>query len=504
MVMGFMGFLEISPFNNPNFSMKNITYLLLSVMLMMLFACSQEEVQVGQLADEQGKAVKHSGPVFKVYPTGVDDTENLVQAFADAKAAGPSAVVQLMEGEYFTSIVEVHDFVGAFKGADKNRTFLTALPDLPCAQAFNSNAQSALIKFIAGDISLSDMTITIPDGFACADEAEPIYGRDLLSIVAFADWSAVYMPENRYIKATVRNVNFYGGKDDGSGGSWWQMEWNTALGIWYGADVYWTADAPRTHADFVVEGCYFDFLANGFEALGCDGGAVYTANNTFKDCMSPIYMADNINTTIEVLNSTFIDSYGGYDILADEIDWGIFSTPTVHSRMQYRITGNQFSSAQDLTNIQINDYRHVQFPDEGFPILNVIKNNKFDLGAGSVGVKCPSSHDVQVRNNLFTGHGDAGVVLDRIDMDFYGIILLGDYVENAVILGNNFSNATFDQAAVVLTEYTKNCTVIGGNIKDNVINEGENNRIVNASLRKGPFKMQPHNSIGHPMTLRKP
>ncbi|MDZ7608609.1 MAG: hypothetical protein U5K79_24170 [Cyclobacteriaceae bacterium] len=69
--------------------MKKITYLLLSVICIMLFACSQEEVQVGQLADEQGKASKLTGPVFKVYPTGVDDTENLVQAFADAKAAGP-------------------------------------------------------------------------------------------------------------------------------------------------------------------------------------------------------------------------------------------------------------------------------------------------------------------------------------------------------------------------------------------------------------------------------
>jgi hypothetical protein len=467
----------------------------------MFFACTQEDVQVAQLDDEL--SCRPKGPVIKVYPTGVDDTENLVQAFANAKAAGPGAAVQLMEGEYFTSVVEVHNFVGTFKGAGKNNTFITALPDLPCAQYFNSNTVSSLFKFIAGDISLSDMTITIPDGFACADEQEPIYGRDLYAIVTFADWSGVYMPDNRYIKAKVKNVNFYGGKDDGSGGSYWQMEWNTALGIWYGADVWWTADAPRTNANLLVEGCYFDFLADGFEALGMDGGKVYTAYNTFKDCLWPVYFADNINTSIEVLNSTFINSTG-YDIIIDEIDWGLFSYTTPTSRAKYNIASNTFSSYDGIVNVQINDYRHIQYPDEGFPLLSIVKNNKFKLGAGSVGVMCPSSHDAQVRNNQFMGHGEAGVVLDRVDKDFFGIILLGDYLENALILGNNFSNATFDQAAVVLTEYTKNCTVIGGGLKDNVINEGENNRIVNASLKKGPYKMQQHHSFKHPMAFRNP
>jgi len=149
--------------NQPIFIMKKITYLFMSAMLMMFYACTEQEVQVGQPDDELSKSGKSNGPVLKVYPTGVDDTENLVQAFADAKASGPGAVVQLMEGEYFTSIIEVHDYVGMFKGAGKNKTFLTALPDLPCAQYFNSNTVSALIKFIAGDISVADMTITIPD-----------------------------------------------------------------------------------------------------------------------------------------------------------------------------------------------------------------------------------------------------------------------------------------------------------------------------------------------------
>jgi len=394
-----------------------------------------------------------------------------------------------------TSCVRIHFCI--------NKTFVTALPDLPCAAALNANTVSALFKFTAGDIYLADMTMTIPDGFACSDEPEPIYGRDLYAIVVFSDWSGTYIPENRYIKAVVKNVDFYGGKDDGSGGAYWQKEWNTGIAIWYGIDVWWTTDAPRTYADLVIEGCYFDLFADGFEALGCGGGKIHTANNTFKECMWPVYFADNINTSIDVLNSTFINSTD-YDIIIDEIDWALFLYSPPTSRMNYNIVGNTFSNNDAVVNVQINDYRHVQYPDEGYPILSVIKNNKFSLGDGSVGIMCPSSHDAQIRNNQFTGHGAAGIVLDRIDIDFFGMVLIGDYLENALVLGNNFNNATFDQAAVVLTEYTKNCTVIGGGLKDNVINEGENNRIVNASLRKGPYKMQQHHSFKHPMAFRKP
>ena len=90
-------------------------------MLIMLFACSendilnQDQVNDEGLTSSESNLRKASGPVFNVYPNGVDDTENIVQAFADAKAAGPGAVVQLEEGEFFTSIVEVHDFIGTFQ-----------------------------------------------------------------------------------------------------------------------------------------------------------------------------------------------------------------------------------------------------------------------------------------------------------------------------------------------------------------------------------------------------
>ncbi|MDZ7608607.1 MAG: hypothetical protein U5K79_24160 [Cyclobacteriaceae bacterium] len=76
----------------------------------------------------RAKPVKIHGPVFKVYPTGVDDTENLVQAFADAKVAGPGAIVKLAEGEFFFDNIEVTDFRGFFMGSGKNKTLVHSLP----------------------------------------------------------------------------------------------------------------------------------------------------------------------------------------------------------------------------------------------------------------------------------------------------------------------------------------------------------------------------------------
>ncbi|MDZ7608613.1 MAG: hypothetical protein U5K79_24190 [Cyclobacteriaceae bacterium] len=78
----------------------------------------------GQLADEQAKASKLTGPVIKVDPPGLDDTENLVQAFADAKAAGLGATVQLNEGTYYIDFILVKEFSGTFNGAGMGKTII--------------------------------------------------------------------------------------------------------------------------------------------------------------------------------------------------------------------------------------------------------------------------------------------------------------------------------------------------------------------------------------------
>jgi len=76
--------------------------------------------------------------VFKVYPNGIDDTEALMQAFNDAKAAGPGAVVQLSEGLFKIGFLdEIFDFNGYFLGAGKDKTIVSNLLQPPFISSYN-------------------------------------------------------------------------------------------------------------------------------------------------------------------------------------------------------------------------------------------------------------------------------------------------------------------------------------------------------------------------------
>ena len=135
-------------------------------MLILLFACSendilnQDQVNDEGLTSSESNLRKASGPVFNVYPNGVDDTENLVQAFADAKAAGPGAIVMLAEGEFFFDNIEVTDFRGVFMGSGKNKTIVHSLP------GGNTGVDNPMFfNFRGGDITVSDISFDIIEDY---------------------------------------------------------------------------------------------------------------------------------------------------------------------------------------------------------------------------------------------------------------------------------------------------------------------------------------------------
>jgi hypothetical protein len=105
-----------------------------------------------------------------------------------------------------------------------------------------------------------------------------------------------------------------------------------------------------------------------------------------------------------------------------------------------------------------------------------------------------------IRNNKFRGPAGLGIYADSPFFEYYGI-----YNEEGLILGNNFSTASFDMCAVWLTPETRNWTVVGGNIKDQVWNDGVGNIItgVNVSSSDKPLgrsikdKLPPMNHLIH-------
>lgn len=105
-------------------------------------------------------------------PNGVDDTANLQSALNACVAQGPNCTVQLAAGTYLTSQLVTYNFHGTFKGMGQNQTTVEALPNLPVSfpDVLNGECQPnttdclwpSLIIFVDGDISISDMTITVP------------------------------------------------------------------------------------------------------------------------------------------------------------------------------------------------------------------------------------------------------------------------------------------------------------------------------------------------------
>ncbi len=63
--------------------------------------------------------------IVTLYPTGIDDTENLILAFQTVIEGGPGGTVQLVEGEFVISEeIVVVNFDGYFKGAGMHKTVL--------------------------------------------------------------------------------------------------------------------------------------------------------------------------------------------------------------------------------------------------------------------------------------------------------------------------------------------------------------------------------------------
>lgn len=123
--------------------------------------------------------IKDRGREIRVYPSGVDDTENLQCAFNTAVERGRRTNVGLVEGDYMTRQIVVENFHGWFSGAGEKTVIENCSIDT-CGQLdlrddsgnafrfpqdlFTSPAERpwpTLIAFIGGDIQVSNMKVRI-------------------------------------------------------------------------------------------------------------------------------------------------------------------------------------------------------------------------------------------------------------------------------------------------------------------------------------------------------
>jgi hypothetical protein len=199
----------------------------------LLFGCNQYEMPDDDLTGIDLK--KASAPaVFMVEPNGVDDTPAFMQAFEDAKTAGPGSVVQLCEGEYHVGYMQIRDFCGALKGAGKGKTIITVLPGLNLDELFAQNLFHCMVKFVGGDVHLSRFTMQTPPGKLSVGWPN----MHLNSLLNFSAFSANYETgnENRSINVVIDNVNFRGQYLEGGPG--YVNHYNCYIAVRAGFDYF--------------------------------------------------------------------------------------------------------------------------------------------------------------------------------------------------------------------------------------------------------------------------
>ena len=469
--------------------MEKMKFCILSVMLVFLISCSNDDtLKPGQGDDQQGlsgdlNARKVKGPVFTVDPsgdvTGNEDTDNLLAAFSQAKAAGPGATVQLVEGQYTIGMIEVRDFDGYFVGAGKGKTIISNAPDLPCEEAWEQDLVPSLILFVGGNITISDFTIHTNDGQPCAYGPinDAIYG-DLAAALGLSDYSSVYMPPKRYIKAAVKNVDFIAGDDGGYGifGS----EGNVAMALFCGSDwMSGTGNDPLTNGEFLITGCNFENNLVGPDFWGFNESSVgIIENNIIDGGFQQIFIGSCLGSKVTIRNNAFLNNFG-FGIYIDDADYGYYPNEILQKRSVYAIERNDFQVPTGMISIYLSDSRRTVYPDERYPQLFDIKFNTFNTQEGSTAILGLNNVDAKIWNNIFKGNGAMGVMLD-------GNAATETYAENCRIMGNNFSNADFADADVYLGEYTRNNMVVGVAV-DNIADNGDDNKVIGVKANKnGP------------------
>ena len=438
----------------------------------LLFACSKSDLLNNDSSDLSSSNVNKSSPVcgkiIVVKPSNGNDTKNLQDAFDKAVAYGPGSAVQLVKGNYNIGFIQVREFKGSFIGAGKGKTIISALPGLDLNFQYNQNINPDLIKFIGGDVYISDMTV------------ENLTGDWLRSLVTFADYSFAYYPKVQFVKGTVNNVGFMGQYIESM--YWYNCNF-AILGAYDGIIDYSLPGALyRSHIDLNVTNSSFETLGYGILYGGVKEGKVVcgTRNNgnVFTNNYEDVCFTDFINDVkISIVGNRFSIPSGYYGLEVDGAPWPDFVEEPLTESVICNIEENQLNDAGGDIAIWLHDHEFALHPEDNISILVTMKNNRIDMSNNSnTGIFMLELQNAIFRNNVLTGIGNYGM---------YAISYWPDIIsKNGLILGNNFTKTTFADAAIYLDYTTQNWSVIG-NPNATVINLGVNNIIKDANFKNG-------------------
>jgi len=443
----------------------------LAVILCIIFSCCRDDSDQGFAGPELKGSV--TGPeVIMVAPSGGDDTENLVNAFAEAMSYGPGNEVRLGDGIFHTDLIEVRDFCGSLTGGGKGKTIITTIDDLSIDKTDNLNLYPVLLKFVGGNVTMSGMTITTPPGSLSTGARDWLEG-----LVGFFGYSQYYEPAGRYINVVFDNVEIIGSTD------------NVGYGLMTGSDSQgMDGGVPLSNIDISVTNSYFSDCAwYGACIMMIKEGSLIVGThqngNIFENIPNRSLGIWHCTSVIaKVTGNTFFNPAGtgfGLEIYSAPYPALLEQVPQIF-RSVYSIEQNEFNISGGTGGILVNDNRRRFFPDE-MPMAVHVKNNRFNMSNNAfTGMGCINMSGMLIRNNRFSGTGSWGVRIFRQS---------AIYNENGLMLGNNFSNTSYSNASVLLDVGTRNWTIVGSNIGESVLDAGENNLITGFSVNtsEAPF-----------------
>lgn len=432
----------------------------------LLFGCNNDEMPGDDLAGINLK--KASAPaIFMVEPSGSDDTPAFMQAFDDAKAAGPGSVVQLVEGEYHLGFIEIRDFYGTFMGAGKGKSIITAMNNLNLDSLITKGLFPALMKFVGGDVKVCHFTIRTPEGRISV--GGPGYGH-VSALLCFTAYNPEYesLNESRSAKAMVDNVCLKGQKVE-DGGIGYNYKYNAYFGLLACADYMgWPNNTvPRQKVDITVTNSEFDTFCYALVLQSLKNSKFVigekNSGNTFRNSDQAGGFWEGRDNELIMTGNTFnVPPYSwGFD--ADDYPWYPYLKNEIPVKPSLiNISDNVFNLEHAEYAMLLRNRRTYTNPGD-IPIAFQVKNNQFNMTDGyEWGILCYVTDGAVLRNNKFSGHGDLALyIINRS--------------KNGLVLGNNFSTATLETGVAYLASNTQNWTFVGGDFTDKVIDLGVNN-----------------------------
>ncbi len=445
-------------------------YFVLVFLAALAASCSKESPwNAGQGIDQLSgnTALNICGDVVKVYP-GANDTQALIDAFAQAKTLGKNAIVKLMPGTFKIGMIEVREFCGTLTGYGKGVTIITNLSGLTPDATIGLNKLPALITFLGGDVTVSNLSVKLSEGLSWIGQYE-------MNMLLFSDYSADFMPSKKHIGVKLNNIEVVSIQQ-------FNYPYNSFNGAKFAPDMLKPAAnmrIPRSNIDATVTNSKFSKLSTGLLVWGCKSGNFRfggEGGNIFTENKGGLFVQSNIGVTVKIMKNEFnIPDYsGGIDLNAFE--GGIYEYAP--SRVgTFEIRDNIFNIHMGSAGFGLWDnwrYDHPENPDWMKMIWdrNTFKALEDGVAMGNMfGVK-----GAIFSKNRIVGDAQGGY------LGVYGS-WLGDgdpnyllmWTENCKFLDNLFLQKGF---VIELKPTTKDCLILG-NLRNVIINDnGVNNMII--------------------------